>query len=416
MKLQKLRQYGIGIALLLSQNMYSQETFHVYLNNNTCESFIYDEVDSVTFCCKENSTDMQQNIWIRGKAYSFNVNDIERTDFVTPPTSPMLVVGRNPEVTKRNAILRVELVGADPQRTYDMGMYITDESGNRYIYYYPENQMIETVETTRDNIIGKTKYSDLIKIMKKGSRYMFNFDYSYFSNVDFHNPAFPKREYIYKFSAVDDQRKYIPGNFYAPNKEYTFRFLQDEITDAEYVDLGDGLLWQTKNLGAKSITDSGDNYAWAVLNPSNFTFMSEYPYIDWFTPNSYSVRQFPDISGSEDYDAARHALGDGWRIPTASEMNNLAQKCWMQYHVHNGVKGVLVTGTDGMTQMFIPHEKEGFDYSYFWTATPYDARFYNGWEKAYSYLSRTDYYHDMDSRIAEEYKFIGHHIRAVKTK
>ena len=138
------------------------------------------------------------------------------------------------------------------------------------------------------------------------------------------------------------------------------------VETEDYVDLGlDGLLFATKNLGAKSPEDFGDYFAWGEVKPKSYydwrtykwaepatdedyiydriTF-SKYDYFDYINPD-YAFLQPED-------DAATVILGDGWRMPTFDEMSKLIQ-CEYRKAIKNGVFGYEYIGPNG-NSIFLP--------------------------------------------------------------
>lgn len=136
---------------------------------------------------------------------------------------------------------------------------------------------------------------------------------------------------------------YIRG--YATNSKGTN--YGDEIkvitlcTPGEKVDLGlaSGVKWATFNVGAKSPQELGGCFYWASDVPDNSLVD------DSDVPN--------DISGNEQYDAARIYWGETWRIPTAAEIAELCHGCTWEWEILNGVSGAKVTGPNG-NYIFLP--------------------------------------------------------------
>lgn len=144
------------------------------------------------------------------------------------------------------------------------------------------------------------------------------------------------------------------------------------INGYEYVDLGlpSGLLWATCNVGANSPEEYGNYYAWGETETK-----SEYT-----EENSVTYgRQMNDISGNAQFDAATANWGDGWRMPTKAEMQELLEKCTFEWTAENGVYGQNVTGPNG-NSIFLPASGEclGESFSncgystYSWISTPCD--------------------------------------------
>ena len=150
----------------------------------------------------------------------------------------------------------------------------------------------------------------------------------------------------------------------------------------EIVDLGLSVKWGKCNLGAATETDFGDYFAWGETEPyyqdgyavdENALWKpgKEYGY-DW---NSYRwidgndlLKYCPDVTGAPDLtvlapedDAATAILGEGWRIPTPEEIDELLDPdfCTMApeaIETSNGtsVIGVRFTGIKTRESIFIP--------------------------------------------------------------
>lgn len=95
-----------------------------------------------------------------------------------------------------------------------------------------------------------------------------------------------------------------------------------EVQLPEAVDLGLSVKWADRNLGAPSPTEAGGFYAFGETYTKN-----NYDWSDYSLCYDGSLFHMYDlgtecISGSE-YDAAHVALGNGWRLPTAKECEEL---------------------------------------------------------------------------------------------
>ena len=134
----------------------------------------------------------------------------------------------------------------------------------------------------------------------------------------------------------------------------------------DYVDLGlDGLLFATKNLGAKSPEDSGDYFAWGEVKPKSYYDWETYK---WAEPTTEENYVYDNVSFSKyryyshnnpDYaflqpedDAATVILGEGWHTPTFEEMFKLL-KCEHRRAIKNGVFGFEYIGPNG-NSIFLP--------------------------------------------------------------
>ena len=134
----------------------------------------------------------------------------------------------------------------------------------------------------------------------------------------------------------------------------------------EWVDLAlpSGLKWATCNIGASSPEASGNYYAWGETTPKD-----EY--------NS-SLTYGNDISGNVQYDVAAANWGEGWRMPTKEEMQELIDFCTWEWTKQNGYKGYNVTGPNG-NSIFLPttgckyrstFNSETCGEGFYWSSTP----------------------------------------------
>lgn len=138
--------------------------------------------------------------------------------------------------------------------------------------------------------------------------------------------------------------------------------------DHTYVDLGlpSGLLWATCNIGANTPEDYGDYFAWGETTPKDYYDWSTYQYANgtsWEDPqltkycnnSSYGYNGFTDDLTTllpED-DAATANCGDGWRMPTRAEWQELLDNTTKTWTTLNGVNGRLFTATNG-NSLFLP--------------------------------------------------------------
>ena len=133
----------------------------------------------------------------------------------------------------------------------------------------------------------------------------------------------PSKEYHYKiFIQPLGHEDILYGNNMA------FRC---KSTDDMAIDLGLSVEWATMYLGAEQPGARGNIYFWGDVNPAT----SSSPVIS--TDNGIRNNVFyenvtqPDnprfsISGTQ-YDAATYLLGEGWRIPTKEEIDELRANC-----------------------------------------------------------------------------------------
>lgn len=124
----------------------------------------------------------------------------------------------------------------------------------------------------------------------------------------------------------------------------------------EAQDLGTGVKWAPRNLGASEDTDSGYYYAFGeTMHKTGFTMEN-------FTPPAM-IKDFEvwnrDKSHYEiECDAAHVALGGSWRVPTYNDFKNIIDFCTCEFVSVHGVRGLQFTGHSGKegeaSSIFLP--------------------------------------------------------------
>ena len=149
----------------------------------------------------------------------------------------------------------------------------------------------------------------------------------------------------------------------------------------EWVDLGlpSGLKWACCNVGASSPEEYGDYFAWGETDSkSNYT-----------EDNCATKGQnIGDIAGTS-RDAARVNWGDSWRMPRASEIEELVDNCTWTWITQNGNNGYRITGPNG-NNIFLPAAGYRFGSSsdcvgfsgHYWGSTPVE----NNTQSAYNLI------------------------------
>lgn len=120
------------------------------------------------------------------------------------------------------------------------------------------------------------------------------------------------------------------------------------ITDDRIVDLGLSVNWANCNVGASEPQEDGYYFAWGEVEPKDYYSLNNYKYYS----NGSFVDIGSDISGTE-YDAATHNMGNGWRMPTKAEYDELIDKCEWKFVTYRRVRGWKVTGPSG-NSIFLP--------------------------------------------------------------
>ena len=172
----------------------------------------------------------------------------------------------------------------------------------------------------------------------------------------------------------------------------------------EWVDLGVSVKWATCNVGADVPEQSGNHYAWGEINVK-----SSYTEDNCETSN----KNIPDISGNKSYDVAFVIMGDGWRMPTLAEFDELIESCDWHWVSQNGVKGYKVTSRINGNSIFIPAAGCGYGEELYNTGTNghYWSSTSDNMDDAYAlYFSFNHHYTHKYSR------YRGRHIRPVCDK
>lgn len=159
------------------------------------------------------------------------------------------------------------------------------------------------------------------------------------------------------------------------------RAIQQEKLEKQYenyngVDLGLSVVWSEYNMGLFWGLDLGTFYGWGCLNSDRFGKQI-----------TIVEKGISDIAGDPDYDIAANKIGNGWRLPTPKEMEELIYKCkWEKVTKKEGEKiynGMRVIGPNG-NSIYLPCGKhsdknqkfDNFDEGYYWTSEAYNDRPY----------------------------------------
>ena len=137
----------------------------------------------------------------------------------------------------------------------------------------------------------------------------------------------------------------------------------DEMED--WVDLGlpSGLLWATCNLGATKPEKYGDYYAWGETQPKTTYGWDTYKYCKgsrqslakYCSISSYGYNGFTDnlTTLQPVDDAATTKLGNGARMPTKADWQELIDNTTSEWTTMNGVEGRKFTAANGKS-LFLP--------------------------------------------------------------
>ena len=154
----------------------------------------------------------------------------------------------------------------------------------------------------------------------------------------------------------------------------------------ESVDLGLSVRWATTNMGARKPSDYGTYYAWAEVESKEFFSSDNYKYGNGNPYTKYEPREwYPTKDGRKVLepgdDAASANWGNGWRMPTKKEMEELIWCCTWEWTTVNGVYGAKVySKAEGLEDQYIFLPASGCidgnepldrgDNVQFWTSNP----------------------------------------------
>ena len=136
--------------------------------------------------------------------------------------------------------------------------------------------------------------------------------------------------------------------------------VEDPIVPEEpdCVDLGLSVKWARTNLGAESEESLGDYFAWGETAPKVYYNVYQYKWAKIVNSMGTEYTHYtkycanPEFSGSiydglvtleKKDDAASKILGEGWRIPSTIEIQELIDKCEWTFTQRNGEYGYLIT-------------------------------------------------------------------------
>ena len=227
------------------------------------------------------------------------------------------------------------------------------------------------------------------------------------------------------------------GSVVSTNATYTFTVTGDRTLvanftqngggggDHAYVDLGlpSGLLWATCNVGADTPEDYGDYFAWGETTTKDTYNWSTYQYCNgssntltkYCSQSSYGYNGFTDNLTTllpED-DAATANWGNGWRMPTNEEFEELYNNTTVTWTTQNGINGRLFTASNG-NSLFLPAAGYRYDssldfagrYGDYWSSSLYTGYPDYAWD---FYFNSGDYgMYDFDGR------YVGQSVRPVR--
>ena len=117
------------------------------------------------------------------------------------------------------------------------------------------------------------------------------------------------------------------------------------------IDLGlpSGTLWACCNVGANKPEGLGGHYAWGEIEEKHVYTWATYTHCDGSARNIHNIGR--DISGTK-YDVAAVKWGNGWRMPTMIQFDELVGYTTNEWVTVNGVRGKKFKSKNGKTIFF----------------------------------------------------------------
>lgn len=117
-------------------------------------------------------------------------------------------------------------------------------------------------------------------------------------------------------------------------------------TDDEMVDLGLSVKWAPFNIGSRSAGGTGHFFCWGEITSKQYTHVYNYK---WYDPITDDYVEIGDQISDTDYDVAKQLWGNGWRLPTQEECEELVNNCTWTLSGN----GYTVTGPNG-NSIYLP--------------------------------------------------------------
>jgi hypothetical protein len=180
------------------------------------------------------------------------------------------------------------------------------------------------------------------------------------------------REYITEFDRTSELAAFsgtsdcLYPHVSLTNDDGAIHFLKDPYQH-KYVEIG-GLKWATMNVGATSITDIGEYFAWGEVRGYTTSQTGREPGKHLFKWEEYAlsddngvISKYNSTDGKtvlEEHEDAGHIYGTRWRMPTAAEykaLENATTTAWTTNYEGTGASGIVVTDrTDSSKKLFFP--------------------------------------------------------------
>ena len=189
-------------------------------------------------------------------------------------------------------------------------------------------------------------------------------------------------------------------------------------TSTAMVDLGLSVKWAQCNIGAAAPEEFGNYYAWGETDIKEKYIWDTYKHCNGTSTSltKYcSYESFGHVDSKmqleQHDDVATATLGDGWRLPTIVEYEELMNKCTWVWTTQNGVNGYKVTGRNGKS-IFLP--AAGYRYnSMLYSENSYALYWLNSLNDAGCYYAQCAVFYENNLQHNFKMRFYGLTVRAV---
>ena len=129
--------------------------------------------------------------------------------------------------------------------------------------------------------------------------------------------------------------------------EFANNGTRGEENGYQWVDLGlpSGKKWATLNVGASSVEQTGDFFAWGETEAKSY----------YEEKASKANGVSGNIGGKAEYDAAAAHWGGDWRMPTIDEWRELAKYCRWENRTINGREVKRIISKSNGNFIYLPH-------------------------------------------------------------
>ena len=189
--------------------------------------------------------------------------------------------------------------------------------------------------------------------------------------------------YLHKFNTVQEfEESYNSSGYTQPwvgvverteEREPVISYNKWNANGYDYVDLGlpSGNLWATMNVGAYSLTNSGNTYAWGEIEPK-----ASYTWDNYKHGNSYSV--LTKYNGEDNImtllpedDVAHVVMGGSWVMPTLDDIDEFWSNVTYGWVHLNDILTVKCTSKLNGECIYFPPKDQSWGEFSIWSSTVY---------------------------------------------